>query len=124
MVIRTIRHSNYSAPGLFGTKVDYVAPGLFGPWTIRHPDDFASGPLGWPKTRPGRGLTQPGRKPKLWPRLTFVGRTSNRPKVRPGFGPPVKFHINQNNVYNVVSAQQFMTQVIIEHILIVDNDKS
>ena len=29
--IRTIRHSDYSAPELFGTKVNYSIPGLFGP---------------------------------------------------------------------------------------------
>ena len=34
----TIRHPDYSAPGLLGTKVDYSAPGLFDPWTIQHPD--------------------------------------------------------------------------------------
>ena len=27
---RTIRHPDYSAPGLFGIKVDYSATGLFG----------------------------------------------------------------------------------------------
>ena len=34
----TIWHSDYSALGLFSTKVDYSATGLFGPETIRHSD--------------------------------------------------------------------------------------
>ena len=29
---------------------------------------------------------------------TFAGRTPNRPKVRSGYGPPVKFNFNQGNV--------------------------
>ena len=35
--------NDYSAPGLFGTKVDYSALGLFGPWTIRSLDYSAHG---------------------------------------------------------------------------------
>ena len=39
--IRTIQHPDYSTPGLFDTKVDYLtldysALGLFRTWTIRH----------------------------------------------------------------------------------------
>ena len=35
---RIIRHSDYSAPGLFGIKVDYSATGQFGARTILHLD--------------------------------------------------------------------------------------
>ena len=41
---------------------------------------------------------RPGRKPKQRSGPTFGGRTPNRPKIRPGYGPPVKFNSNQNNV--------------------------
>ena len=52
-------------------------------------------------------------------RPKIAGRTPNRPKIWPTYGPLVKFNINQNNVFKVVSAQQYMTEVIIEHIFIV-----
>ena len=68
--------------------------------------------MGLPKTRPGWRPARPGHKLKPRPmQPTFPGRTPNRPKIR-----PVKFSINQNNVFKVVSAQQYTTEVIIAHI--------
>ena len=77
-----------------------------------------------------------------------TGRPKTRPKTRPGaslncgpaqhlpaglqiglrYGPDTARQLNailiKNNVSDVVSAQQNMTQVIIEQICIIDNDKS
>ena len=45
-------------------------------------------------------------------------------KYDPDTDRPLNAMLIKNNVSNVVSAQQYMTQVIIEQICIIDNDKS
>ena len=62
----TIRHPDNSAPGLFGTKVDYSAPGLFGPWTIRPLDYSASGGMEWNKCMKWPNKSKELKKYKKW----------------------------------------------------------
>ena len=73
---------------------------------------------------PGRRQARPGRKPKLRPGPTFAGGLQIGLKYGPDTARPLNTILIKNNVSVVISAQQNMTQEIIEQICIIDNDKS